>query len=413
MQYDIYISYKRLSVSSTTAAFLYEFLRNKGYTVFFDRRTIRQGNFVNQLFENIQNASDVIVLLEKTSLNSCYKDSKDAYKTDWFCMEIMEALKKGKRIIPILLDGFNMPRKEELPSDLCALSEEHAITIDCSDIDHFYDSELIGKGYLLSKPRHIILSKNDDSNCIADFLFYSDADCDITEYGNLIVSLDDNIDMEHPFRVPVKRAGEHIFIARNNDTAEHQTITASIGQAEQKYIHIKWGNKQNLWLLKKEEITAQKDLDTLYQWGVGLYEGTSKYKPNIGMSILCLRKCILSDHKKAIDFVKSHEFGLMTIQGASQQEAVEWYELSAQVGSFVAMDKLGEYFEDIDPEKSFYWYSKAASLGYATSQFNIALMYEEGRGTKKNATMAETWYRKAAESGDPRAKERVSAGTVS
>ena len=74
MQYDIFISYKRRGTSSATAAYLYDLLTKKGYTVFFDRKEMGQGAFNEQLYNHIENAKDIIVLLEDQSLAACFKE---------------------------------------------------------------------------------------------------------------------------------------------------------------------------------------------------------------------------------------------------------------------------------------------------------------------------------------------------
>lgn len=40
-----------------------------------------------------------------------------------------------------------------------------------------------------------------------------------------------------------------------------------------------------------------------------------------------------------------------------------------------------------------------AEQGYASAQYNLALMYSNGRGVPQNYTQAVTWYKKAAEQG--------------
>ena len=43
------------------------------------------------------------------------------------------------------------------------------------------------------------------------------------------------------------------------------------------------------------------------------------------------------------------------------------------------------------------WYRRAAAQGSYSAQFNIARMYEEGKGVRKNLAEAARWYRKSAE----------------
>ena len=48
---------------------------------------------------------------------------------DWVRVEIVGALQTGKRVIPVLVGGANMPQAEDLPSDLNPLARRHAIRI--------------------------------------------------------------------------------------------------------------------------------------------------------------------------------------------------------------------------------------------------------------------------------------------
>ncbi len=46
------------------------------------------------------------------------------------------------------------------------------------------------------------------------------------------------------------------------------------------------------------------------------------------------------------------------------------------------------------------WYRKAAEQGYAGSQNNLGLMYDNGEGVPQNYAEAAKWYRKAAKQGE-------------
>lgn len=53
-----------------------------------------------------------------------------------------------------------------------------------------------------------------------------------------------------------------------------------------------------------------------------------------------------------------------------------------------------------DEKKAVYWYNKAAMQGNSAAQFNLGVLYENGRGTPKDYAKANMWYRKAAAQGD-------------
>lgn len=60
----------------------------------------------------------------------------------------------------------------------------------------------------------------------------------------------------------------------------------------------------------------------------------------------------------------------------------------------------GSYWLPQNYAKALYWFEKAAGQGFASAQFNVALMYSNGEGTKKDINMAIKWYKAAAAQGN-------------
>jgi TPR repeat protein len=56
---------------------------------------------------------------------------------------------------------------------------------------------------------------------------------------------------------------------------------------------------------------------------------------------------------------------------------------------------------DKDAKKALEWYRKASHQGSSAAQFNLGVLYENGRGTKVDFAAANEWYRAAAVQGDP------------
>ena len=54
---------------------------------------------------------------------------------------------------------------------------------------------------------------------------------------------------------------------------------------------------------------------------------------------------------------------------------------------------------DVNYKKAVEWYKKAAEQGYAKAQYNLGVMYDNGRGVDVNYKKAAEWYEKAAEQG--------------
>ena len=53
-----------------------------------------------------------------------------------------------------------------------------------------------------------------------------------------------------------------------------------------------------------------------------------------------------------------------------------------------------------DEKEALFWYGKSASQGNPAAQFNLGVLYENGRGTAIDFAKANEWYRKASVQGD-------------
>lgn len=101
-QYQIFISYRREG-GADLAGRIADQLKSLGYKVFFDVETMRSGKFNTQLFEAIDQCSDVVVVLPPHALDRCRN------KKDWVRQELAYAIKNEKKIIPIMMRGFKFP----------------------------------------------------------------------------------------------------------------------------------------------------------------------------------------------------------------------------------------------------------------------------------------------------------------
>ncbi len=101
MKYDIFVSYRR--TDATTANLIAEKLKALGYSVFFDVETLRGGLFNEQLFNVIDNCTDLVLVLPPNALDRCVSEE------DWIRKEVCYAMSKNLNIVPILLSGFEWP----------------------------------------------------------------------------------------------------------------------------------------------------------------------------------------------------------------------------------------------------------------------------------------------------------------
>ena len=84
---------------------------------------------------------------------------------------------------------------------------------------------------------------------------------------------------------------------------------------------------------------------------------------------------------------------------ANLQKAIKWYQKAAEQ-DYYAMNNLAVCYEEVSNFKeAFKLYETSAKQGHVEAQFNLALCYEEGKGTDIDLKEAIKWYEKAAEQG--------------
>lgn len=91
------------------------------------------------------------------------------------------------------------------------------------------------------------------------------------------------------------------------------------------------------------------------------------------------------------------------------KQAIELHQIAADAGATDSMRFFGSiYLSGIEVEKSheksFEWYKKAADLGDAKAQFNIATYYHKGIGTPVDITASKKYFALSAQNGDPDAQ---------
>ena len=94
----VFISYRRTDVY--TALAVYENLKNQGYDVFFDYRSISSGDFEQMITSNIRARAHFLLILTPTALDRCNEPG------DWLRREIELAIDEKRNIVPLLFKGF-------------------------------------------------------------------------------------------------------------------------------------------------------------------------------------------------------------------------------------------------------------------------------------------------------------------
>lgn len=131
MAEQIFISYRR-SGGDIYAKSICEALKNRGYTVFYDIDSISGGYFDDRILNAIAGCDDFLLVLPPNSLDRCWNEG------DWVRLEILEAMKHGKNIIPVLLPGFTFPA--DLPADIAAVARYNGVSFVMQYFDAVIDA---------------------------------------------------------------------------------------------------------------------------------------------------------------------------------------------------------------------------------------------------------------------------------
>lgn len=109
---DIFISYCRKSGGLETAERIRERLISLGYTVFMDLHNIELGKeFPATIIEAIRSCKEVLLVL-LPDIKDRNGNISNALENKWVKYEICYALKYDKRIIPILMEGYEFPEED-------------------------------------------------------------------------------------------------------------------------------------------------------------------------------------------------------------------------------------------------------------------------------------------------------------
>ncbi len=104
--------------------------------------------------------------------------------------------------------------------------------------------------------------------------------------------------------------------------------------------------------------------------------------------------------------------GVAAYERGDYAMALREFRVLAAQGDAAAQYNLGVMYDDgrgvtqADAE-AVKWYRKAAAQGQAEAQYNLGVMYDDGQGVTQDYAEAVRWYRKAAEQGVAPAQARL------
>lgn len=134
--YDIFISYRRVG-GYETARHIYDLLKRDGYSVSFDQDNLMNGNFDKVLLDRIAKCKDFILICDADVFSRTIEEQGDK-EHDWLFVELAEALKLDKNVIPIMLRGFT-EFPEGLPDEIKDVRYKNGPQYDTAYFDAFYE----------------------------------------------------------------------------------------------------------------------------------------------------------------------------------------------------------------------------------------------------------------------------------
>src|SRR6266545_3070376 len=129
----VFISYRREDTAPYARLLQYE-LRERipGVNVFMDVDSIEPGqDFVEVIQQAVGACAVMLVLIGRNWLGATDQDGRRRLDgpADLVRLEVQAALNRGIRVIPVLVDGVPVPRREQLPEPLAALAGRNALEL--------------------------------------------------------------------------------------------------------------------------------------------------------------------------------------------------------------------------------------------------------------------------------------------
>lgn len=141
-KYDIFISYRRKG-GSEKAQLIKSELKQRGVEeerIFLDTHSLHDGDFEQKIKVAIEQSKSIVVIIS----NGCFDEIKE---TDYWYMEIKEALAEGKQIVPIFFDGITSFASMNVPEELEALTRMNAVTYQHEYANAAFDKVITFIGY--------------------------------------------------------------------------------------------------------------------------------------------------------------------------------------------------------------------------------------------------------------------------
>lgn len=127
---DIFISYRRLDSSIFSEVLAAQLQAAYGRTrVFIDVENVRDADvWPSRVKSALHDAKVVIVVIGKSWLSAADESNRRRIDLpdDWVRLEIETSLREDKKILPVLIDGAQVPKRDAIPASIASLIDNKA-----------------------------------------------------------------------------------------------------------------------------------------------------------------------------------------------------------------------------------------------------------------------------------------------
>lgn len=131
MKFDVFISYRH-DGGEYLALLVYQYLTKRGKKVFWDRESLKSGNYEQQIHKVIPECKNVVLILSEHCVERLNNED------DWVKKELLCAYEKEKDVLLIPMKNVKIPNKKELehlPEGLQKLADYHAISVNAASFE--------------------------------------------------------------------------------------------------------------------------------------------------------------------------------------------------------------------------------------------------------------------------------------
>jgi TPR repeat protein len=369
MSGGVFICYRREETAFAARAIYDRVAQKVGReNVFLDVDNIELGvDWFDALNERVAACDALVAVIGRNWVSGTDKDGGRRLDDpdDFVRIEIEAALKRGVRVIPILVDGALMPKAGDLPESLKGLARRQNI-----EISHIR--------------------------------FEADVDKLTGALASIMEALSPRIEAaahaaetRGPSRLGSAEPPDDEALAERGDPAAQTRIGDVYCEGngvERDYAKaMEWFQKAAY----QGDLAAQTKIGDLYLNGHGVKEDNAK-------GLEWQRKAADEGYAKAQvalgDFYYSGQDGRQ-----DHANAMKWYRKAADRGDAQGLTGVGNvysYGKDAkDKIEAMKWYRKAIDKGEASAQWNVGVIYELGVGVERDYAKAMEWYLKAADQG--------------